>query len=484
MIHTLKHMAIRIWLTVLLGGLAALAGLPSIQEPMGLEWAFALAVPVFVSMFFFIGWLFNRTGRHLVKRLIKEAAVWERAGGTRQAEKLLHKAVAVFDSFLISPFSKAKQASGLTGHMARFYLAQRETGPDAADIIQTYLRMRPQDKAVAEAWLQHLEKNNAYLKAHESLLYRIEKAQSNHAGIQASIARYYISAERTDFQALQTYRRLMESSQALDEDMIPPLAELLFRNKRTEAWILQIYLAAYQMDRKQRHFLQAMAGCLHWAPKTNFRSAAFKKARALLSGIDEATLEKMSLSFKPAEQPMAKRPSKPKANIFQSFLTALLPAVRAIAANIAAMPPRVVNILTITFQRIRNYPGLKPLLRWMAVGLAGIGLAILVVNTARHLMQSRQTLEEIKKPVMVEVTDPFTLQVAAYLKTEHAEKYVKQLKDLGLDAYWTVAQGAKRKWYQVRLSHFPDKSAARAYGESLKAKGIIDDFYVANYERP
>jgi len=307
----------------------------------------------------------------------------------------------VFDSFLISPFNKAKQASGLTGHMARFYLAQRDTGPDAAYIIQTYLKMPPHDKAVAEAWLQHLEKNNAY-----------------------------------------------------------------------------------QMDRKQRHFLQAMAACLHWAPKTNFRSAVFKKARALLSGIDEATLEKMSLSFKPAEQPMATRPLKPRAPIFQSFAAALLPTVQILAANIAAMPPRVGNILTIIFRRIRNHPRLKPVLRWMAVGLAGIGLAMLVVNTARHLLQSRQTLEEIKKPVMVEVTDPFTLQVAAYLKTEQAETYVKQLKDLGLDAYWTKAQGVKRKWYQVRLSHFADKASARAYGESLKGKGIIDDFYVANYERP
>jgi cell division protein FtsN len=82
------------------------------------------------------------------------------------------------------------------------------------------------------------------------------------------------------------------------------------------------------------------------------------------------------------------------------------------------------------------------------------------------------------------ITDPYTLQVAAYLKTEHAEKYVAQLKSLGLDAYWTEAQGAKSKWYQVKLSHFADKASALAYGDTLKAKGIIDDFYVANYQRP
>jgi len=118
------------------------------------------------------------------------------------------------------------------------------------------------------------------------------------------------------------------------------------------------------------------------------------------------------------------------------------------------------------------------------VGLVGIGLAVFVVNTARHLLQSQPTVEEIETPQVVEVTDPFTLQVAAYLKTEHAEKYVQQLKAQSLDAYWTVAQSATRKWYQVRVSHFADKDSARAYGEDLKAKGIIDDFYVANYQRP
>jgi cell division septation protein DedD len=74
--------------------------------------------------------------------------------------------------------------------------------------------------------------------------------------------------------------------------------------------------------------------------------------------------------------------------------------------------------------------------------------------------------------------------VAAYIKKEHAQKYVAELKALKLDAYWTEAKGVKTQWYQVRLSHFPDKASARTYGETLKAKGIIDDFYVANYQQP
>ncbi|MEJ2039474.1 MAG: SPOR domain-containing protein, partial [Desulfosarcinaceae bacterium] len=81
-------------------------------------------------------------------------------------------------------------------------------------------------------------------------------------------------------------------------------------------------------------------------------------------------------------------------------------------------------------------------------------------------------------------TDPFTIQVAAYLKMEDARHFVARLKDNGLDAFWNEATSAHRKWFQVKVSHFATKAAAQAYAEQLKAKGLIDDFYVANYTPP
>ena len=82
------------------------------------------------------------------------------------------------------------------------------------------------------------------------------------------------------------------------------------------------------------------------------------------------------------------------------------------------------------------------------------------------------------------ITDPFTIQVAAYLKPEDAQGYVSYLKKRGLNAYWRKRKGTEKTYYQVRVSHFADKASAKAYGASLKAQGIIDDFYVANYDRP
>ena len=113
-----------------------------------------------------------------------------------------------------------------------------------------------------------------------------------------------------------------------------------------------------------------------------------------------------------------------------------------------------------------------------------MGVSILVVNTTRYLIKTDRDASEKKELADVIITDPFTIQVAAYLKPADAQKYLKYLKEQGLDAYLTKRQGTKKTYYQVRVSHFKDKESAKTYGASLKAQGIIDDFFVANYERP
>jgi hypothetical protein len=67
------------------------------------------------------------------------------------------------------------------------------------------------------------------------------------------------------------------------------------------------------------------------------------------------------------------------------------------------------------------------------------------------------------------------------LKRDDAQRYVDRLKEAGVDAFWTQAKSSLRTWYQVKASHFTTLDEARLYGESLKARGLIDDFYVANH---
>jgi cell division septation protein DedD len=101
-----------------------------------------------------------------------------------------------------------------------------------------------------------------------------------------------------------------------------------------------------------------------------------------------------------------------------------------------------------------------------------------------HLVKTETPVSQKIEKAPEAITDPFTLQVAAYLQPAYARTYVEKLKKQGLDAYWREAISANKKWYQVRVSHFPDKKSARDFGEALKAKGVIEDYYVANYKAP
>ncbi|MCP4024660.1 MAG: SPOR domain-containing protein, partial [Desulfobacteraceae bacterium] len=56
----------------------------------------------------------------------------------------------------------------------------------------------------------------------------------------------------------------------------------------------------------------------------------------------------------------------------------------------------------------------------------------------------------------------------------------KILKEKGVDATIKEATGGGKTWYLVRVSEFPDKTSAAAYGQELKKQKIIDDFFVNN----
>ena len=106
MVSFFKHFAIRIWLTVFLGGLVSIWVLPSFQGRLGLEWALLPVALMMLAVFQLTGWISNRWGLNTVERLIHEAGIFERDGMGTQAEDRFQRAVAVFDSFLISPLVK------------------------------------------------------------------------------------------------------------------------------------------------------------------------------------------------------------------------------------------------------------------------------------------------------------------------------------------------------------------------------------------
>jgi hypothetical protein len=150
-------------------------------------------------------------------------------------------------------------------------------------------------------------------------------------------------------------------------------------------------------------------------------------------------------------------------------------------------PASVIQWLVSRIKEAANRVQHSRKIRRVLAGFLVFGLALVIgalaINTVRHLAVKEAPAEKAAGTPVKIISDPFTLQVAAYLKPESARNYVQQLKKRGVDAYWSEAVRGDKKWYQVRVSHFASKQAAMDYGQRLKTEGIIDDYYVANYLR-
>ncbi len=485
MAYILKHIAIRIWATILLGGLASLWVLPAFQSYTGFEWAILPVSIILLLVFMGVGWAFNRLGENLVGRLIREATAWERDSMHPEAEKAFRKAVTVFDSFLISPLMKRRKSAHLTARLARFYIARADKDYASEDFVLTYLNTHPEDEEVAEYWLQQVTSQVEPKKEHHELASRIGNIQPRNKNIQYLLTQLYLSEERTDFSALQTYRRVLNRDPKTAKKVVGKLAAIFMGEGRADDLALKIYIQAYQLNYDRPKLLRGIAACVHWIQETERTQKLFQAAKKLLTGVDEEHLKALRAGFNPPVLP----PIKQKQSLIMIKRLGI-----TLSVTISLMGNALLNFIRSTINVIIAQLGdlihfikssrrSRVIIKWVTIVVLAVGVVILVINTFEHLIKKEKTSTKPAQTTAAGVvTDRFTIQIAAYLKPKHAERYVKHLKKQGLDAFWTEATGANRKWYQVRVSHFPDKASARIYGEYLKAQGVIDDFYVANYE--
>jgi cell division septation protein DedD len=79
----------------------------------------------------------------------------------------------------------------------------------------------------------------------------------------------------------------------------------------------------------------------------------------------------------------------------------------------------------------------------------------------------------------------FTVQIESVQSQAVAESVVQQLKARGLEAYWVKSNIAGIGLrYRVRVGQFPTRTAAKLHGARLQQRGVITDFFVAEYELP
>ena len=534
-----RHMAVRLWATILIGGLICMALLPAWQGALGLASIHLPVVVVFTLCFLALGWMMNRIGLVQVRRQVSEATVWERAGMSMEAENAFERAKAVYDGFWLSPVQRRRCADWLSKRLARFYLAQATLGRKDHAMVLSYLGAHPDDDTVALAWLEAALNRERHSPQEQEIAARVGDALEANDQVQRLLMQFYLMDRRVDFEALQAYRRVWHQSGRLPESSILALAQVLLQESVINDWALQVYLRGYSLG--DPHCLEGIAaGERLLAPNTDNRYD-LAAAREIVSVLDENQRRKLIRPFEsqvPAQEKLKKYKPAPEISVEPAFeapapadqekfelgrwleeedeteppapvrpkkemALALAKAVWGHSKALAAMVQRYGLALTRLGWRgsVWTYKAMQPVLKngintWQqsaplrrgtAYAAAGGMLLMLAIVGWRSISGPPEPLEPTMTPVTeatpAPVTDPFTIQVAAYLKPEDAQRFVDRLKQQKIDAFWTKATSANRTWYQVKVSHFPTRDDARNYGQQLRSKGVIDDFYVSNYSR-
>jgi hypothetical protein len=475
----LRHISVRLWLTGLAGGLFCLILLPVWERIFGLHGLVMLAVVILAAAFAVAGWAMNRMGIALARHQVHGATAWERAGMIREAGNCFQRAAALFDSFWFSPFFRRKMAPWLYGVLVKFHLSQFPAAPYTRALAAGYLRHHPQDRMVAESWLEGLVSRKHFFEEEHAAAACVGEALGHHPPIQQLLMQFFLAGGRMDFDAQMIYRRAWKAQQPMETRQIHELARLLLRESIINPWTFQVYLKACQTGMSDA--LAGVAAGLQLVPLGEEGRRDLATARQLVAGLDAQKVQRLGAGFKPPEEEPFRSVSGKGTRLWKP----LAPGITKTAeARLAAV---VKGLRDACLPRLRWLAGFKLRHALFGLGLcSACGMALLVVLAGRpskapspppeHEAGGRVPIED-----KVVITDPFTIQVAAYLNARDAQKVVDQLAGQKLDAFWTRATGTNRTWYQVKVSHFPTREDAQSYGRDLKSRGLIDDFFVANY---
>jgi nitrogen regulatory protein PII-like uncharacterized protein len=102
-----------------------------------------------------------------------------------------------------------------------------------------------------------------------------------------------------------------------------------------------------------------------------------------------------------------------------------------------------------------------------------LGLALIFTACAkRDIAPIDSNLTTVKKSLP---TISYTIQLGAFTSSKRAERLVKILRKKGVDAFFYEDKSGLTK---VRFGRFNTNEKAQKYAIDLKAKGIIDSFYI------
>ncbi len=419
MIWVLKNISVHLWITTLFAIPLSFYLLPGLAGFFPGINPLISGVVTIAGVVVIISFLMDLTAKKIITNLIKEGHVWERSGIFNKADKNYTKALRIYDTFLLWPFASKRTAQRISGAIAKFNLNSSVENENFKLGTLVYLKINPADRDIVHLWLTRLRKSSIVTTFEQEVLSMLAQRYYSDKILSIVILDIFLGLEREDFTAKKLYQQILS-------------------------------------DPELRH-------------------GYGKKIEALI-GKPEDTFQK-EVSFQSFEKkPVRKVEIGKKVHVITkkgvSFLQSLWSFVGKSLSSLISSAARV-------YTYIKQNDKIQFYLKAGFLTVISCLLLFFMVSTISHIFQSK-TIEEKKIKMPIQLFKPFTIQVAAYLKPEYAQRYVGILKKKEIDARIKKVYGGGKTWFVVRVSEFIDKKSATAYGQKLKEQKIIDDFFVNN----
>ena len=434
MIWILKNISVHLWITTLFAIPLSFYILPGVTRIFPGINSLITAFITLTGIAVIISFLMDLTIRKIVTGLLKEGQAWERTGILNKAQKNYIKALRIYDTFLLWPFSAKKTAQKISSAIAKFNLNSPdshylEDNPNFKLSVLVYLKMNPADKDIAQLWLTRLRKSSIVTSFEQEILSTLAQKYYDDKILSILILDIFLGLERKDFTAKKLYQHVLQESE--------------FNNR---------YAAK----------IEALIG----------------KPEEIIHGKVSFLLPSNKLGKISVRQNVIQIGNQigKKANqIVEKSLACLKHIWVFIGSVLSFLILSVVKAYTF----IKEHEKLQFYLKVGFLIIVSVLLLFFMVGTISHIFKSNTTEKE-KVKIPIQVSKPFTIQVAAYLKQKHAQRYIDILKKKEIAARMKKIDGGGKTWFVVRVSEFTDKKNAAAYGQKLKKEKIIYYFFVNN----
>jgi len=464
MVRIVRHISVRFWLTTLMV-------MPSgfILFPRLSGWLSDMPASVFIPLMYVfcglgLGIFMDVAGLRRIKRLVRDAQLWERSGIAARAEKKFIRAVRIYDSAWISPLAGRRAKPMLISSLARFYLASGSRRREIQGAASAWLAQNPKDKSLARFWLERIQDQDMSGTFPQSILTALADSWYADPELCRILVDVFLDQGRMDFSARRLYRSFLELTDGdKDTSQQDKVRIETVRGMMSERLDTPEPEPELEMPEPASGTLGDERGGLStFIPKG-------QGGDGLLTSLGSQAFEDGPAGWRPEDDLYAGHQTSGRMSVLMSGIgRKAVGGGFFIADRTGKAKHAVLNIIQAREKWWRRVRGIM-------IACLGVWLIFFVWGTLSHMFKAA---EQPARQIKVVIPKPFTIQVAAYHKKAHADNYMAALAQKGVETTMKVTDGGGKTWYLVRVSKFTDQKSAQVYGNRLKADHIIDEFFV------